>query len=339
MRQLASIKTIRELNPITGADKIERAVIDGYDCVVKKGQFNVGDPCVYFENDSILPKDNPEFAFLEGKRIRIKRLRGVYSYGIAFPLTILPNGTYNVGDDVTELLKVEKWEPEVIAVGNRRQNDNLIRVPYPSWIPKTDETRFQTIIDVLKDYEGVECVVTEKLDGTSTTHWLDDEGKYHVASRNREIVDESEIFYRGALAANIPELMKKLPRGTVLQGELIGPGIAGNKYNLDKFKIYMFNLRSSINKKFVNPVDSASFLRANGFDVVPIVHEKWRLVADKDKLLELSMGKSKLNLKQHREGIVIRPVEDIYVEDLKGWFVDGRLSFKVINPKFELGVN
>lgn len=332
MRHLASIKRIRELNPITGADKIERAIIDGYDCVVKKGQFNVGDLCVYFENDSILPKDNPNFAFLEGKRIKIKKLRGVYSYGIAFPLNVLPDGYYNENDDVTELLGVTKWTQEVIP------DDNLIRVAYPSWIPKTDETRFQSIIDILKNYEGVECIVTEKLDGTSTTHWLDEDGKYHVASRRREIVDESEIFYRGALAAGIPELMQKLPAGTVLQGELIGPGISGNKYNLDNFKIFMFNVRSNITKKFLNPTDAASLLIDNGFDVVPTVYEKWRLVANKDKLLELSMGKSKLNPNQHREGIVVRPLKDIYVENFTGHFVDGRLSFKVINPKFELEI-
>lgn len=335
MRHLASVKVIRELNPITGADKIERAVIDGYDCVVKKGQFNVGDLCVYFENDSILPKNNPDFAFLEGKRIKIKRLRGVYSYGIAFPMTVLPEGNYDENDDVTELLGLTKWEQEVI----KKQNDNIVRAPYPAWIPKTDETRFQTVIDVLKSHEGAECIVTEKLDGTSTTHWLDEDGTYHLASRNCEIIDESEIFYRGALAANIPELLKNIPRGTVLQGELIGPGIAGNKYNLDNFKIFMFNLRSIVTKKFVNPVDTYLYLKINGFDVVPIIHEKWRLIADKDKLLELSMGKSKLNSKQHREGIVVRPIRDIYVEDLQGYFVDGRLSFKVIHPKFELNVD
>ena len=50
------------------------------------------------------------------------------------------------------------------------------------------------------------------------------------------------------------------------------------------------------------------------------------------------MGKSMLNPKQEREGIVIRPREDIYLRDsqVSQYFVDGRLSFKVINPKFEL---
>ena len=101
----------------------------------------------------------------------------------------------------------------------------------------------------------------------------------------------------------------------------------------------MFNLRSSVTKKFINPVDTCLYLKLNGFDVVPVIHEKWRLISDKDKLLELSMGKSKLNPKQHREGIVVRPIRDIYLEDAKGWFVDGRLSFKVINPKFELNID
>jgi len=347
MRHLASIKTIRELHPIEGADRVERAVIEGWDVVVLKGQFNIGDPCVYCECDSILPVDNPNFAFLEGKRIKIKRLRGIYSYGIAFPLSILPNDTYNIGDDVTELLKIEKWEPEVITNDNRKQTDNLVRVPFPAWIPKTDETRFQSIIDILKPYEGIECVVTEKLDGCSTTHWLDDEGNYHIASRNREIVDKNEIFYRGAIEAGIPELLIKLPDEIILQGELIGPGIASNKYNLDKFKIFIFNILSkkpSFNiianrrTRFWKTAFIADYLQIQGFNNVPIVDEHYKLHVDKDHLLELSMGKSALNPKQEREGIVIRPRENIYIHDMQAsqYFVDGRLSFKVINPKFEL---
>ena len=339
MRHLASIKTIRDLKPIANADKIECAVIDGYNCVVKKGEFVVGDFCVYCENDSILPKNNPNFAFLEGKRIKIKRLRGVYSYGIAFPLNVLPTGgTYNDGDDVAELLGVTKWEPVIFNSKQYNHTDNIVRAPYPSWIPQTDETRFQAIIDVLKDFVGTDCIVTEKLDGASTTHWLDEDGNYHVASRNREIVDTSEVFYRGAVEANIPQLLQNLPRGTVVQGELIGNGIAGNKYKIDGYKIYMFNLRSADTKKFVNPIESLRIMRDAGFDVVPVVHDKWRLVADVEKLIELSIGKSKLNPQQHREGIVVRPLQDIYVEDIGGYFVDGRLSFKVINPKFELEV-
>ena len=262
-------------------------------------------------------------------------MRGIYSYGIAFPLDVIyPRLLIRENEDVTEILGVKKWEPEVINDGNRKQTDNLVRVPYPAWIPKTDETRFQSIIDILKPYEGVDCIVTEKLDGTSTTHWLDDEGNYHIASRNREIIDKNEIFYRGAIEAGIPDLMKDLPKGTVLQGELIGKSIAGNKYKLDKFRIYIFNIRRD--NKFVSPNDFEIFYTK--CLLVPVVDKHYKLHVDKDHLLELSMGKSILNLKQEREGIVIRPRENIYMTDPQTaqFFVDGRLSFKVINPKFEI---
>ena len=47
MRKLASIKTIAELHHIEGRDRIELAVIDGWNVIVKKDQFKVGDKCVY----------------------------------------------------------------------------------------------------------------------------------------------------------------------------------------------------------------------------------------------------------------------------------------------------
>ena len=76
-RTLASIDVIRELNPIPGADNIEVAKIKGWNVVVKKGEFNVGDKIVYCEVDSILP-ERPEFEFLKDRHYRIKtvKLRG-----------------------------------------------------------------------------------------------------------------------------------------------------------------------------------------------------------------------------------------------------------------------
>jgi hypothetical protein len=39
MRKLASLRTIKEIRPIEGADAIECAVVDGWTAVVKKGHF------------------------------------------------------------------------------------------------------------------------------------------------------------------------------------------------------------------------------------------------------------------------------------------------------------
>ncbi|MGF3998920.1 hypothetical protein ACQX8C_14375, partial [Staphylococcus aureus] len=37
MRKLATLRRVSALNPIEGADRIELAVVDGWQCVVKKG--------------------------------------------------------------------------------------------------------------------------------------------------------------------------------------------------------------------------------------------------------------------------------------------------------------
>ena len=43
MRQLASIQRIKALEPIENADAIVRATVLGWQLVVKKGEFEVGD--------------------------------------------------------------------------------------------------------------------------------------------------------------------------------------------------------------------------------------------------------------------------------------------------------
>jgi hypothetical protein len=90
MRKLAYIQTIKNLEPIEGADQIEKATILGWNVVVKKGEFSIGDKCVYIEIDSKL-KEKETFEFLRSRKFRIKiiKLKGVISYGIVFPLSIL----------------------------------------------------------------------------------------------------------------------------------------------------------------------------------------------------------------------------------------------------------
>ena len=94
-RKLASVRRIKELRPIKGADLIELVIVDGWQCVTKKGEFAVGDLGIYFEIDSFLPLE-PEFEFLEksckkkmgneiGLRLRTIKLRGELSQGLMLP--------------------------------------------------------------------------------------------------------------------------------------------------------------------------------------------------------------------------------------------------------------
>ena len=112
MRKLVSIQEIKDIKPIENADKIEVVKVLGWNVVVKKDEFKIGDKIVYAEIDSLFP-EKEEFEFLRDRHFRIRtiRLRGQVSQGICFPMDILPEGNYEIGDDVTKILGVTKYEP------------------------------------------------------------------------------------------------------------------------------------------------------------------------------------------------------------------------------------
>lgn len=92
MRKLATIREISNIRPIEGADKIVVAQVDGWECVVQKDEFQIGQHIVYVEVDSVVPK-RPEFEFLRPRKFRVRtiKLRGQVSQGLVLPLSILPN--------------------------------------------------------------------------------------------------------------------------------------------------------------------------------------------------------------------------------------------------------
>ena len=108
MRKLASIQKIKAIQPIEGADAIDHASVLGWQLIVKKNEFNVGDLCVYCEIDSLLP-EKPEFEFLRPRKMRIQtiRLRGQISQGICFPLSILPAQPDGLNSHFTGSQKLE----------------------------------------------------------------------------------------------------------------------------------------------------------------------------------------------------------------------------------------
>lgn len=235
MRKLAHIEKIEWKRPIEGADRIELVGVLGWQCIAKKDEFDIGDYCIYIEIDSIVDKENPDFAFLENKHYKIKtmKMKGVLSQGIVFPLSILKGQTYNLGDDVTDELKIKKIEDEIPKQREVNPLDKLrqrhkklcknkvfkwfmkfkwfrviafkLLIPkkkpknFPDWITKTDETRLQNIPSVLETYKGKPMVSTEKLDGTSTSFGLRKEKKrkyeFAVCSRNVRQEDINQKCY------------------------------------------------------------------------------------------------------------------------------------------------
>jgi RNA ligase (TIGR02306 family) len=332
MRKLASIQKIVALESIQDADAIEKATVLGWQLVVKKGEFKVGDLCVYCEIDSLFP-DKPEFEFLKprGMRIRTIRLRCQISQGICFPLSILPENIEITEDiDCTEILGIVKYEPPIPACLNGTMKGN-----FPSFIPKTDETRVQVLQKLLDVCVNEECNITEKLDGSSVTYYLKD-GEFGVCSRNLELLyDENNSLWKVALDLEIENKLKSLNGNYALQGELIGEGIQGNKYRLKGQTVYFFNLFNIDKYEYESCEMLETALMQMDLKMVPILSNGYVLSNKIDTLVEMSKIKSTLNKDVWAEGIIIRPIHSKKHTQLSTNLLNsGRVSFKVINPEF-----
>ncbi|MBD0254590.1 MAG: RNA ligase (ATP) [Cytophagales bacterium] len=326
MRKLATIQRIKALEPIQNADAIEKATVLGWQLVTKKGEFDVGDWCVYCEIDSLLP-DKPEFAFLKprGMRIRTVRLRGQISQGICFPPGILPPGVpLEEGHDVTGVLGIQKYEPPMPA-----SLAGVVKGPFPGFIPKTDETRVQVLQELLDKYAGEICYVTEKLDGASVTYYLKD-GDFGVCSRNLDLLETpGNSLWQVARTLGVEARLRLPGRNFALQGEIIGEGIQGNKYNLRGQTVHFFNAFDVDAYRYLDYAEFTACLHALGLPVVPVLDAAFPLNNDINALVERSKLKSTLNPAVWAEGVVIRPLRERQ-DSL------GRVSFKAINPEFLL---
>lgn len=323
---LASVQKVLEVHPIENADAIERIKVLGWQLVAKKGEFAPGDLCVYCEIDSILP-ENPEFEFLRARHFRIKtiKLRGVLSQGIAFPLSFLPAGEWKEGDDVTEIIGVQKYEKPVPL-----NMKGIVKGSFPGYVPKTDEVRVQSVPEVVNEFVNAPLYITVKLDGTSATY-AHKNGEFDVCSRNLSLKeDETNIYWK--LAAKYDLLNKLKQKGNyALQVEICGPGIQKNPAGLKEVDIFAFNVFNIDEARYLDFEEFKAFCEDIGVPVVPVIDA--RVVFKEitlEELLEMAKGVYE-GTKTAREGIVIRPVKETYSETIKG-----RLSVKVCSNDYLL---
>lgn len=326
-RKLVSIQTVEHIAPIEGADQIEQARVMGWTVVVKKGEFAPGDPCVFFEIDSVLPEGAPwaEFMRSRGYRIRTLKLRGVLSQGLALPTSILNREIPPRGIDLREMLGVTKYEP---VLPDARE----VAGPFPTLVPKTDEIRLQSALGVLDELRGRAFYVTTKLDGTSATYFHDPSNGFVACSRNWALAPGPNPVWR---IADRYKLAEKLPKGMAVQGELCGPGIQKNRLGLSEIELFVFNAYDARAGKHLDLQDLRAFCKEIGLRTVPVEREVHGEEAESyahslDHWLNASKGLYP-GTKNRKEGIVIRPLEEMHSPTLSG-----RLSFKVINNEFLL---
>jgi RNA ligase (TIGR02306 family) len=324
----ASIQKIIDIRPIENADSIEKAYVLGWQVVVKKGQFKVGDLVVFVTIDSVLPP-KPEFEFLAKNKYRVRtiKLRGELSQGIIFPATILPDKKWRgAGDDVSEILGVTHYEKPV--PGGFNQGDT--KGNFPPWFPKTDEERIQNVPEVLDELRDNSYVITEKCDGTSCTIYFN-RGEFGVCSRNMEKKDsESSVYWQMARKYDLEKKLRNLNRNLAIQGELCGPGIQKNKLGLKELDFFVFDIFDIDDGKYMSYPKQLQIITSFELNKVPLIQFGEGFAFDLEQLLEKAKGKYN-GTDNDREGIVVRALYGDFSEKMRS-----RISFKVLNNDFLL---
>jgi RNA ligase (TIGR02306 family) len=334
MRKLATVRGIDAIQPIPDADAIECAVVGGWKVVVKRSEFAVGDLAVYLEIDSWVPhelasflskgSEPREYNGVKGERLRTVKLRGQISQGLLLPLTCVQiDSTWDAfeGCDVTGILGIQKWEPPIPA-----QLDGQVKGNFPGSIPKTDQERIQNLSGKLDDWKsrGYHWEVTEKLDGTSMTVFLERDGRFGVCGRNWDLTEtDDNSLWRAARADDLENKLRDLGKTIAIQGELIGEGIQGNAYRVKGQQFWVYDVYDISDTRYWSAMERQRLIGYLGLNHVPLIGAG-ELDADVPTLLQWAEGKSQLCTTTEREGLVYKCMED------------PGISFKAISNKFLL---
>jgi RNA ligase (TIGR02306 family) len=279
-RKLATVRRVKAVRPIAGADLVEVVEVDGWQLVAKVSEFRAGDLCVYFEIDSFLPVQ-PHFEFLrkacfksvpgmgDGFRLKTIKLRGELSQGLALPLNLLSlpaDVALAVGTDLTQVLGVRKYEaPSAELLEQRPGAQPRAFKAFPDFLCRTDQERIQNCFASLlarKDIASLRFEVTLKLDGSSLTAFLKD-GVFGVCSRNLQVLpDDSNMFWAAMRADRVEERLRHVGRNIALQGELMGPGIQRNRERVAQYTFFLFAAFDIDAQRYLLPDERLALLAA-----------------------------------------------------------------------------
>lgn len=321
-RELAYIAEVTKTEAINGYDRVHLVTVLAWKCVAPVS-INVGDKVIYFEVDSLLPKDDKRFDFMEKRKHRVKTIKicGTISQGLVLPICDFPEfKNAKVGDFVTDKLNVTLYEPDdgdkklmpkskVDAFtkamdrhkkffGNpvvkwmmkcslfRKLIKKLFihkkdKIAWPTWLPKTGAERIQNMPELFEtssimatvgenevsiaQHNPEKFITEEKVDGCSSSFWLDEKNTYYVGSHNvvvysskikgsEKIADGNnyiktnvwlEMSEKYSMLEKLTELKKKYKLKTIaIQGEAYGSHIQRRDYSLkhDKHDLAVFHI-------------------------------------------------------------------------------------------------
>jgi hypothetical protein len=189
------VARINEIKPIEGADKIELAVVGGWNCIIQKGQYGEGGLVVVATTDAVIPQElsdamNVTNYLRKGQRVRTVKLRGVYSECLIIPFGMIVGRTMIVkswkeGDDLMEAMNIYKYEPPAVQI----QLSSGRKVKYYQNPNFGVYYKFPNLKNVKGMFTGEDLVeITRKMHGTNARYGI-------VKKRKLSIWDKVKRFF------------------------------------------------------------------------------------------------------------------------------------------------
>jgi RNA ligase (TIGR02306 family) len=355
------VARINEIKPIEGADKIELAVVGGWNCVIQKGQYAEGGLVIVATTDAVIPQElsdamNVTSYLRKGQRVRTVKLKGIYSECLIIPFNMTVGRTkviktWKEGDDLMEAMGIFKYEPPV----QMRQLGSGRKVRYQENSNFQVYYKFPNIKNVPSMFTGSDLVeITRKIHGTNARYGIVKKSKislwdkivkflgnkwveyeFVVGSHNVEKGSDSQgfydtnVWYEIAEKYNIKEKMWDIAK--FRGAEDIGTGMIlyGEIYGAGIQKGYDYGLSDiklvgfdvSINGQYLDTA-KAAYIITDHFRV-PYVPILWTGMWSKEI-------QDSFVLDNFIEGTKV-PHEGVVVKDVSG---DRRKIAKVINPAY-----
>lgn len=345
--------TILEINPHPNADRLALATVYGFQVVIPKDTYVVGQKIVFVPIDSILSPEMDAKLFPEGSKIKLHHRRVRQIKIRSFPsqgMIINPSEVSDIVNldqieletDLSKILSIEKYEPPVRANTNtpgKPGSRKMLANPHFHSYNGLQNIKWNPFMFK----EGDLVVIQEKLHGTNAragklpcvaNTWIKKIKRYfkilpafeNVYGSNR--VDISNASgYKGYYGEDVYgkvfqdlDVFNKIKPNETVFGEIVGPGIQkGYHYGLPGHKFVLFDvkvLNTDGTQSWLKPDEVEMYAMERGFQYVPLLY---RGPFNKELAYTLTKGASKYNdgSEKVREGIVIKAMDNYSVESNK----------------------
>lgn len=326
---IVPVTTIEALMPHNNADNLELAQVLGWQLVVRKGEYQVGEKIVYFSIDTLLPLELSDrlgiTKYLSKQRIRCAKLRGEPSFGLA----VRPDQEWPVGENVAEFYQVRKYEPPVRVTAGDAE------VAHPLFVAYTEIENMRNFPDTFSAGESV--ILSEKIHGTQV-RLASIEGELMAGSkqvrRKRPAEDRfaSSTYWYPFSLEPVRTLVEELAcehRQVILFGEVYGSKIQSFHYGLRSVLGFRaFDLL--LDGHYMDWPDFLALCVKYGVETVPALAT---IPFDLAEVKRYSEGKTRLmESDAHiREGVVVRPVSERHDPRV------GRVILKYVSDSYLFG--